>query len=289
MFDKQEIPLLHRLPMTRIKILIARIMYRTLRTVLRTDRRQIQRQGINYEVDLSEGIDLSLFVFGNFQDHITNPAYFSLPADAVIIDVGANIGSMSLRFAQSALAGTVYALEPTAYAYKKLLRNLGLNPELSARIKPTQTFVSNVTSPESAIVAYSSWKVDGTATDVHPLHGGAAQAADSVGVTTIDEFCQARALPRLDLIKIDTDGHELPVLQGAQGAIEKYLPRIIFEVSLYAFEENHVTFEDYLNCLTPFGYRLVNSRNGHEVGPGNYLKEIPLRSTIDIFALPPNA
>jgi FkbM family methyltransferase len=258
-----------------------------LSTVLRSDQRRIQRKGISYEVDLTEGIDLSLFAFGNFQDHITNPRYFSLPADAVIIDVGANIGSMALRFAQSAPAGKIYALEPTAYAYKKLQRNLALNPELSARINPKQTFVSNVASGESSIVAYSSWKVDGTATDVHPLHGGAAQAADSVGVTTIDEFCELMELPRLDLIKIDTDGHELPVLQGAQGAIEKYSPHIIFEMSLYALEENNVTFEDYLNCLKPFGYTLLNSRNGKTISMENYLKEIPLRSTIDIFALPP--
>ena len=51
------------MPMTRIKIIIAGFLYRILRMVLRTDNHIIRRKKICYAVDLSEGIDLSIYLF----------------------------------------------------------------------------------------------------------------------------------------------------------------------------------------------------------------------------------
>ena len=288
MSDKIKTPLLHRLPMTRLKLFTARVIYRGLKLVLRDDRRRIRRRGVNFEVDLSEGIDLSLFVFGGFQNHVTNTKYFSLPEDAVVFDVGANIGGIALRFAQDVPHARVYAFEPTAYAYKKFLTNLSLNPELAARITPIQAFVSDQPAANRSIVAYSSWKIDGTAAAAHPLHGGMTQAAESIDVVTIDDFCREQEITRIDLIKIDTDGHELQVLQGARRALEQYLPYVIFEAGLYLIEEKGDQFEQYCDYFSTFGYRLINSSNGHQITRENYRLEIPLRSTTDVLAIPPS-
>jgi FkbM family methyltransferase len=287
MTDKNQVPLLHRLPLTRIRLRAARIIYRTLKLVLRDDHRRIRRGGINYEIDLSEGIDLSLFMFGSFQDHVTKMKYYSLPLDAVVFDVGANIGGMALGFAQRTPQGHVYAFEPTAYAYQKLLRNLSLNPELAARTTPVQAFLSDHIEGRRSVQAYSSWKVDGSATDAHPVHGGVIHDAESVEVLTIDEFCRTKGIERVDLIKIDTDGHELSVLQGARETLAKHLPCIIFEAGLYLIEENGGSFDQYIDYLTPFGYKLINSSNLHQVSRETYRAEIPLRATTDIVALPP--
>ena len=284
---KNRVPLLHRLPFTRIRLGAARIIYRALKLVLRDDHRRIQRGGINYEIDLSEGIDLSLFMFGSFQDHVTKMKYYSLPLDAVVFDVGANIGGMALRFAQCAPQGHVYAFEPTAYAYQKLLRNLSLNPELSARTTPIQAFLSDQIEASRSVQAYSSWKVDGSETDAHPVHGGVIHDGESVEVLTIDEFCRTKGIERVDLIKIDTDGHELSVLQGARETLTRHLPCIIFEAGLYLIEEKGGTFDQYLDYLTAFGYKLINSSNLHQVSRETYRSEIPLRATTDIVALPP--
>jgi tRNA G37 N-methylase Trm5 len=136
--------LLNRLPRTRIKLAVARKLYMALRLVLRRDRYCIERGGIRYEVDLSEGLDLSLFLFGSFQKHVTDVKYIKIPEDSIVIDVGANAGLMSLRYARTAARGRVYAFEPTHSGYARLKRNLGLNPELAARVIPVQAFVSDV-------------------------------------------------------------------------------------------------------------------------------------------------
>jgi FkbM family methyltransferase len=285
--DNSDSSLLNRLPITRIKLFGARVIYRALRLVLRDDRRLIRRKGINYDIDLSEGIDLSLFVFGGFQDHVTKAADYVIAPNAIILDVGANIGVMSLRFAQQAPAGQVYAFEPTAYAYRKLLRNLSLNPELAARITPIQAFCSDRSPASDNLVAYSSWKIDGSAADAHPLHGGTMHSTESADVFTIDEFCRARQISAVDLIKIDTDGHELQVLRGASETLARFRPTIIFEAGLYAMAENESSFEQFSAYLSPFGYTLISSRTGHEINRQNYRNEIPLRSTIDIVAVPP--
>lgn len=287
MSNKKQIPLLNRLPITRMKLFVARVLYRILSILLRKDQRCIRRDGINYQIDLTEGIDFSIFLFGNFQRYITQNHYFSLSDDAIVFDIGANIGNMAFKFAQLVQKGCVYAFEPTNYAFNKLLTNLALNPELSGRIVPLQLFISDHSEIKHKIKAYSSWRIDGKYTNAHPLHGGIVKPAESVPAITIDDFCREREITRIDLIKIDTDGFEYSILRGAQKSLGKYLPYIIFEIGIYVMEERGIFFEQYYDYLSSFGYTLINAKNGKDVTNENYRRQIPLRSTTDIIAIPP--
>src|ERR1700757_3484508 len=91
----------NKLPLTKIKISIAKILYRVTVLFYGKDPRIVTRKGVKYELDLSEGIDISLFLFGNFQSHVIKNKYMEIPADSVIIDVGANIGVITLSFAHA--------------------------------------------------------------------------------------------------------------------------------------------------------------------------------------------
>jgi len=279
--------LLHRLPLTRLKLWAARCLYRAVRLFVHDDHRQVTRSGITYDIDLSEGIDLALFLFGNFQSHVSDSRYFSIPRDAVIFDIGANIGSMCLSFAKRAPTGIVYAFEPTAYAYTKLLRNLSLNPDIAARIHAIHAYVSNRSAEGLPITAYSSWKVDALAVDVHPVHGGLSRPAEVAPVVTIDEFCQDNAIERVDLIKTDTDGHELDVLQGARETLRDRRPVVVFELGDYLLRERGQHFGQFLDLFEPIGYRLINSKNGMKVTLENYCRQVPLKAATDLIALPP--
>jgi FkbM family methyltransferase len=272
--------------MTRLKLFAARGLYRALKILLRTDQRRVQRKGISYDVDLSEGIDLSLFLFGNFQSHVLKVVHDDLPSDAVILDIGANIGSMALQFARLAPEGRVYAFEPTHYAAEKFQRNLALNTELSKRIEFIQAFVSDQSSTHHNLVGYASWKVDKARPGAHPTHGGTIQPAEAVPSITVDDFCEEKQLHRVDLIKIDTDGHEFQVLQGARRTLAKHGPRVVFEVGLYLLHERGMTFEQYLRYFSALGYVLFNTQNGKPVTQDNYWKEVPLSYTTDLIALP---
>ena len=281
-------PFIMKIPMTRVKLGLARMLYCLFHTILRQDKQIIQRKGVFYEVDLAEGIDLSLYIFGNFQDYVSRSRYFSIPTDAVIFDVGANIGSMTLAFSKMVPKGHVYAFEPTDYAYSKLLKNISLNPQIASRITPIQRFLGDQNRQTHDMKAYASWKVNGNSPLSHPLHGGAVKPADSVPVLKLDSFCLENEIQRVDLIKIDTDGHEYKVLMGAHKTIKTYLPCIIFEIGGYVLKEQQLEFEHFYSYFDRFGYRLLNAKNGKNIGLDNFTKHIPLRTTTDIIAIPPN-
>ena len=49
--------------------------------------------------------------------------------------------------------------------------------------------------------------------------------------STIDEFCQKKNIEKIDLLKIDTEGHEEHVLKGAYKTLKKIIDVIYVEVS----------------------------------------------------------
>jgi FkbM family methyltransferase len=103
---------------------------------------------------------------------------------------------MTMNFARMVPEGRVYAFEPTYYAFEKLKQNISLNPELAKRIQAVQLFVSDRSGPVHNIKAYSSWKVDGSARQTHPLHGGMIRNAEGVSAITVDDFCIENQISR---------------------------------------------------------------------------------------------
>ncbi len=279
---------INKLPLTRIKIFIAKILFKIITPFTGKKHRIINRNGIFYEVDLTEGIDLSLFIFGNFQKHVTNNKFLDLTADSTIFDVGGNFGIMALQFAKKASNGHVFSFEPTHYAFNRFARNLELNKGLNKRIELIKTFVSCEETEEANIKAFSSWKVSGEkkTKEQHPIHLGTPKSAEGVGSITLDNFCLTRKITKIDLIKIDTDGHEYNVLKGAKECIHKFRPRVIFEVGQYVMKEKEIDFRHYINYFSSENYLLLDSNSGRIVTSENHLKIIPLLGTIDIIALP---
>lgn len=277
----------NNLPITRIYIYIAKVLYFFVTIVYGKKPRLITRNNIKYEVDLLEGTDLSLFLFGSFQKHVTKSKLITIPKDAVIFDVGANFGLMSLPFAQAAPEGKVYAFEPAHYAIAKLRRNLSLNPELAKRIEVINTFVSARSSEHSEMKAFASWKVNNEKASVmHPVNMGAAKPTESVGAITIDGFCKERNISRLDFIKIDTEGYESDVLKGAADTIAKYRPQVIFELGLYTMPERGIDFSFFSNYFEKLNYCLYDSASKFLITLENHKKYVPAKATIDIIAIP---
>ena len=119
-----------------------------------------KRNKINWKLDLSEAIDLSIYLFGKFEHEIVDTALqLSLPKNHVIIDIGANVGVQILQFANKFAKSNIISIEPTDYAYQKMIDNLKLNPKLSNRITLLQLYLScdGNSKPKSV---YSSWSLN---------------------------------------------------------------------------------------------------------------------------------
>jgi FkbM family methyltransferase len=275
------------LPITRIKIFGAKILYKITTLFVGKQKRVIDRDGVKYEIDLAEGIELSLFLFGKFQSHITNNSFLKIKKDFTIVDIGANVGLMTLQFAKLVPEGKVFSFEPTFYALKRLKKNLSLNPELSQRVTVINSFVSEKSDTNPDIVAYSSWKVNGERGDNdHPVHLGTPKPSEGVPSISLNDFTEKNNIQRIDFIKIDTDGHEYEVFKGAAKAIAKYKPVIIFEIGLYVMDEKKISFSYYYDYFRQLNYKLVDTKTEKEVTMENYTKLIPKNGSTDLIALP---
>jgi FkbM family methyltransferase len=133
-----------------------------------------------------------------------------LAAGHVAIDVGANIGDLTLpmsRFVGD--TGRVYAIESHPENFNVLCANLALNG--IRNVKPVNAFVVATTDETRQA---GTW---GEASYV-----GDVWESTNITLDKID-------LPRCDFIKIDVDGPELDVLKGAAMHIERFRPVLYFE------------------------------------------------------------
>jgi FkbM family methyltransferase len=145
---------------------------------------------------------------------------------SIVLDVGANVGSYTLLFAiWAGPAGRVFAFEPSPEARDGLRQHIQLNG-LKDRVEIVPAAVSST-------VGSTRFAIDG-ASGANAIAAGDHAAARSIEVetTTIDAFCERQGL-RPDVVKIDVEGAELDVLQGAR--------RVLAMPGLHAFLEFHPT------------------------------------------------
>lgn len=284
--------IINKLPITKIKMSIAHLLYKGVSLFVSKNGSLIQRKakGVNYELDIREGLDLSMYLFGGFQAPVANSPLIKIPKDAVVFDIGGNFGFMALQYAQKVPEGKVYSFEPTHYALSKFKRNLELNPELSKRINVVNAYVSDEDKNQSDIQAFSSWRIDTLKQtnegNRHPVHLGIEKQSEGVGSITLDSFCENNDIKAIDFIKIDTDGHEVYVLKGAAKTITKYRPTIVFEVGKYVMTEKGIDFTFYLDYFGKNNYELFDVRSKKKLNNSNWEKLIPQLGTIDVIAIP---
>ena len=247
---------------TAVKLRLAAALYHSLRRIRGllhgSDLVQVRRRGLNWELDLSEGIDLAIFAFGSFERGTGRTLEKFVRPGTTVLDIGANIGAHTLNLGRLVgPTGKVYAFEPTSYAFRKLKRNLDLNPELAARVVAEQAQLTCENKLHREAEIYSSWKVIGNEPR-HPKHLGIAQSTDGASVITLDRYFQNVNEPKIDFVKMDVDGFETDVLTGGIQTLRRDLPTICLELAPYALEERGSSLAELSAVLKNLGYTLMS-------------------------------
>jgi FkbM family methyltransferase len=205
-------------------------------------------------------------------------------SEAVVIDVGANIGAQALPLAaRLSTSGRVIAVEPADAAMARLRANCALNPALAARM--TLVHRALVAPGESATETYfASWPL-ALAQGAHPVHQGAPEPSTAAG-STLDGLLDELGLTRVDLIKLDVDGNELPVLKGAAATLRLHHPVIVFELCPYLLEERGEAPTALTRLLAEHGYTLYNERTLKPlpVRDEQLIGEVPAGGSINVVA-----
>ena len=147
---------------TSHKIFLAKIMYRILMVFRRIfgfgTLAIVKRSGITWKLDLNEGIDLAIYLFGRFEPGTIKLYDTYVKEGDIVLDIGANIGSHTLPLAlKVGDSGKVYAFEPTRFAFQKLEANVGLNPCLTSRINLYQVMLVGSENEKIEAQIFSSW------------------------------------------------------------------------------------------------------------------------------------
>jgi len=171
----------------------------------------------------------------------------------VVLDVGANIGVYSMLFARwGGSAGRVFAFEPAPSTLELLRAHLRLN-QLEAQVEVVAQAVSDKVG--EAVFYTHSFSGENSLNPVFSARGDIASSV-RVPVTTLDQFCQARNLAPT-LIKIDVEGFELQVLQGARETILRHRPALVVEMHTHIWPDIKVRPEAMAALLGELPYTVT--------------------------------
>ena len=153
-----------------------------------------------------------------------------MPKSRVIFDVGANSGIYSLISASSNRNSEIHAFEPNKKIINLLIDNLKAN-NLEKRVHVIKKAISDKKS----------------VTEIDDY--GAAGELITTDTISLDEYVSENSIKELDLLKVDVEGFEPKVIEGAMKTIKKFRPTILIEIlndDIGEFIENKLKNLDYL-------------------------------------------
>ena len=177
----------------------------------------------------------------------------------VFVDGGANLGIYSVVAAKLVgETGLVLAFEAAAETFKQLNQNININ-----HFKQVKSFNYALSDRECKARFYH---IDNAPNSYSLGEEVSGTDFEEVNVTTLDKVIQDEGIDRIDVIKLDVEGAEELVMQGAKKLFEKMHPVVIFEINKLATQRLHIDEYGAWDFLKEFGYQFFSvSRTGNLV------------------------
>jgi FkbM family methyltransferase len=160
------------------------------------------------------------------------------------VDVGANEGQTVKRLLERFPEAEIHSFEPVPSTFEVLERSIA-----GTSVRAVNSALGATPGRETIYVSDAS--------GLNSLHGSGEGIA--IEVRTLDEYAAEAIDGRIDLLKIDTEGHEVPVLEGGSGLLGA--GRVAHVVAECEFEASpygpHGNFRSILDFLHPLGFRVV--------------------------------
>ena len=177
-------------------------------------------QRFKYPLEIE--VFITFYIFGLKQYNIKN--IFEVKNDAVVFDIGAFKGDTAYFFSKKCSnKARIYAFEPDENNYKILLK-------IKDKYKLNNVIASNILFSNSE-------------TEINFLSMDLNRPAVKMKSTTIDKFVEENNIEKIDYIKMDVEGAERNILEGAIRTIKKFKPSLAIAI----YHGGKLFMEDFYN------------------------------------------
>lgn len=170
-----------------------------------------------------------------------------------ILDIGANVGQSALEFRKNWPLAQIHCCEPIAAIHMKLLN----------RVKSPLTRCHHLAIGAKREKSIMYVPDEATRSDISSLHGGhpalvgRAVHEELVEVITLDHLLEQEKIGRADYLKIDTEGHDMLVLEGAKDLFRARRIGIVeVEVGMNPENNFHVPLAQAVDMMFRAGHHL---------------------------------
>jgi len=185
------------------------------------------RDGIVFLAQPALPLGWNIVMFGSYEPELRDVFRKVLHPGTVAIDAGANVGWHTLLMAQLVGGdGRVLAVEANPSVRANLVENLQLND-----FRQVEVVGCALAEAERTLAFYAPSGDNPDSGNGHVMEASAGLRADTVSVEArpLDAVVAEAGLARVDLIKVDVEGYEWPVLQGAAQTLARFRPHVVFE------------------------------------------------------------
>lgn len=220
-----------------------------------------------YQIDRFQLEETGAVDFANWQNPLTTPktigqenvGFFKkfIQKGDLTIDIGANIGQMTVAMALAAgKEGQTLAFDPNPHVFKILEVNAGLNPALT-NIRALNFAITDEEAEFFYHSSEASFNNGGISKQDTARHGRFALPTKVRGIVLerlLEEQYPDR-LPKLALIKIDTEGYDKEIIRSIRGLLRRFKPVVITECFSKTTPEERA---EQFGLLADLGYKLYH-------------------------------
>jgi FkbM family methyltransferase len=181
----------------------------------------------------------------------------------IIFDAGAHRGYITTRYHRLFPAGTIYAFEPFPESFSILEKT----QKTTRKIHPLNLALSNKTGRSVFHANFSAATNSLLPTDLNAQASWPKGQLDtiktiSVETTTLDDFCDKHDIDHIDLLKMDVQGAEYLILEGAKNLLSQGKIGLIYtEILISPSYEGQINFYEFLERMHTAGFDLYGIYN----------------------------
>jgi FkbM family methyltransferase len=171
------------------------------------------------------------------------------PDARLIFDVGANVGQTVDEAKRRWPSAQVIAFEPSPRSFRALQARYAADSDV--RLEPVALSDHEGPAPFH-VIDDESYSVNDS---LHRPLMWTSTKTIQVQVNTVDRYCTERGIEQIDVLKIDTQGHDLLVLQGARDILRRHaVGCVVAEVCFAQKYQGQPGLEDFLSFGREMGY-----------------------------------